>query len=125
MSDCGGGLRVRPTVVNVICQTNDITARSLTWSAWGRPFTIGSGTAVVDLCAFEDCHTGSYQNFPIVVIASRIERCGKATQVYSRLQYVFVGPQPFAGLPASMNFSNFMAGSGRPGPGNQTVSLSC
>jgi hypothetical protein len=126
MADCGGSPQVEPTVVNVICQTNDIIARGLTWSHWGKPVATAVGTAVVDLCAFEDCHTGSYQSAPIVVVASKIGKCGKGTRGYSRLQYVFVGRSPFAGLPAGMNFSNFMAGASRPGlPRNQTVSLTC
>jgi hypothetical protein len=42
------------------------------------------------------------------------------------LQYVFVGPSPFQGLPAHLTFRNFMAGPGRPHPPkNQTVSLAC
>ncbi len=41
------------------------------------------------------------------------------------LQYVFVGKSPFAGLPAHMNFSNYMNPlSARP-PANDTVLLAC
>ena len=40
----------------------------------GRPVATAAGTAVVDLCAMEDCHTGSYQSAPIVLIASAIRR---------------------------------------------------
>ena len=126
MAYCGGSPQVEPTVVNVICQTNDITARRLAWSSWGKPVATAIGTAVVDLCAFSDCHTGSYGSVPIVVVASKIGRCAKGAQGYSRLQYVFVGRSPFAGLPASVSFSNFMVGASRPGPPHdQTVSLSC
>jgi len=123
---CGTRPQVKPAVVNVICQTNDITARELTWSAWGKPVATAIGTAAVDVCAFSDCHTGSYQAARIVVVASRLQGCGKGTQGYSRLQYVFVGRSPFAGVPANMNFSNFMVGASRPGPPHdQTVSLIC
>lgn len=126
MANCGVSPQAEPTVVNVICGTTDITARGLTWSAWGKPVATAIGTAVVDLCAFSDCHTGSYQAVPIVMVASKIGRCGKGTHAYSRLQYMFVGRSPFAGLPANMNFSNFMTGASRPGPPHdQTVSLSC
>jgi len=76
MANCGVSPQVKPTVVNVICGTTDITARKLAWSAWGKPVATAVGTAVVDLCAFSDCHTGSYQAVPIVVVASRIGRCG-------------------------------------------------
>jgi len=126
MANCGVSPQVKPTVVNVICGTSDITARRLTWSDWGKPVATAIGTAVVDLCAFSDCHTGSYQAAPIVVVASRIGRCGPGTQGYLRLQYMFVGRSPFAGLPANVNFSNFMTGAARPGPPrDQTVSLTC
>jgi hypothetical protein len=123
---CGGQPQLRPDVVEVICTTDDITARHLTWSGWGKPFATASGTAVVDLCAFEDCHSGTYSPFPIVVIASKIVSCAKHTRAYSRLQYVFVGSSPFADIPANISFKGFISGAGRPGPPrNQTVSLTC
>ena len=123
---CGNRPQVRPTVIGVICETNDITARELTWTHWGRPTATAIGTAVVDTCAFADCHSGEYSPFPMVVIASRIVRCPQHARAYSRLQYVFVGPSPFAGLPAHMSFKNFMVGASRPGPPpHQTVSLRC
>jgi hypothetical protein len=126
MADCGVSAQVKPTVVNVICGTTDITARNLRWSAWGKPVATAVGTAVVDLCAFSDCHTGSYEAVPVVVAASKIGRCGHRTKGYSRLQYMFVGRSPFAGLPANVNFSNFMTGAARPGPpDDQTISLTC
>jgi hypothetical protein len=124
MANCGVSPQVKPTVVNVICGTTDITARRLAWSAWGKPVATAVGTAVVDLCAFSDCHTGSYQAVPVVMVASKIGQCGHGTQGYLRLQYVFVGRSPFAGLPTNLNFSNFMTGAARPGPPrDQTVSL--
>jgi hypothetical protein len=66
MAFCGGRPQPRPTVVEVICTTNDITARSLVWAGWGKPVATARGTAVVDLCSFADCHTSKYSNFPIV-----------------------------------------------------------
>ena len=42
------------------CHTKDIIARKLAWSAWGKPTATAIGTAVVDLCAYEDCHSGDY-----------------------------------------------------------------
>jgi hypothetical protein len=126
MADCGSGLHARPALIQVICQSDAITARSLAWSGWGKPVATAVGVAVVDLCAFEDCHTGSYNSVPIVMIASKIVNCPRQARAYSRLQYVFVGRSPFSGLPANMNFSNFMFGTGRAGPArNQTVALGC
>jgi hypothetical protein len=126
ISYCGGSQQPRPSDVNVICTTNDITARSLTWSSWGKPFAVASGTAVVDLCSFEDCHMGLYSSFPIVVVASKIVSCSKNTRAYSRLQYVFVGRSPFQDVPANISFKHFVSGADRPGPPrNQTVSLTC
>jgi hypothetical protein len=126
LANCGVSPQAEPAVVNVICGTSDITARDLIWSAWGKPVATAIGTAVVDLCAFSDCHTGSYKAVPIVVAASKIGGCGHGTQGYSRLQYMFVGRSPFADLPANVSFSNFMTGAARPGPPrDQTVSLTC
>jgi hypothetical protein len=123
---CGGKAQPRPTVVNVICQTNDITARKLAWTAWGKSAATAIGTAVVDLCAFEDCHTSDYTPVPIVLIASKIATCPRHQRAYTRLQYVFVGKSPFQGVPADVSFKHFISGQGRPGPPrNQTVSLAC
>jgi hypothetical protein len=123
---CGGSPQARPDVLQVICATDDITARDLAWSAWGRPVAAAAGTAVVDLCAMEDCHTGSYQAAPIVLIASGIRDCPRHRRAYARLQYVFVGRSPFAGLPAGASTRNFMTGAGRVTlPADDTVSLTC
>jgi hypothetical protein len=126
MAFCGGSAQARPTVVEVICATNDITARNLTWSGWGRSVATASGTGVVDLCAAEDCHTGEYASAPIVLVASDLAKCDSQSRGYQRLQYVFVGTSPFQGVAANQNFSDFMAAPGRPGlPANQTVRLNC
>jgi hypothetical protein len=126
MANCGGGLHAQPSLVQVICYSDAITARSLAWSDWGRPVATAVGVAVVDVCAYDDCHTGSFTSIPIVIIASKIVACPKRAHAYSRLQYVFVGRSPFSGLPADMNFSNFLFGTGRVGPArDQTVTLGC
>ncbi len=126
MTDCNGLHHARPDIVDVVCESDAITARKLTWSGWGTPVATAAGTAVVDLCAFTDCHTGSYGAFPIVVIASKIMKCAKGGQRYSRLQYVFVGHNPFASLPKNLGIANSLFGSHRPGPPhNETVSMPC
>ncbi len=126
MAYCGNSSQARPTVVSVVCLTNDIVARDLTWSAWGKPTATAIGTAEVDLCAFEDCHSGDYNPFPIVLVASKIVSCPQHRRAYSRLQYVFVGTSPFRGIPANASFKNFIAGPSRPEPPrDQTVGLSC
>jgi hypothetical protein len=80
----------------------------------------------VDICAFEDCHTGHYKYFPIVLIASKLRNCPNGARAYSTLKYVFVGRSPFQGIPANISFKNYITGAGRPGPPrNQTVSLTC
>jgi hypothetical protein len=123
MALCGGGPQVRPSVVEIVCETDDITAGHLTWSGWGNPVATAVGTAVVDTCAYEDCHTGSFASVPIVVVASKVAGCARA---YGRLQYVFPGGSPFPALPANEKFSAFIAAPGRPAPpADQTVSLTC
>ena len=126
MAYCGSGPQVRPSVLEIVCGTSEIAARSLTWLAWGKQIATGTGTAVVDLCTYEDCHTGSYGSVPIVVIASKIVRCARGTPAYSRLQYVFVGGSPFPAVPAGTKFSNYIAAPDRVvPPANQTVGLTC
>jgi len=126
MAVCGGRPQARPDVLEVICLTDYITARKLAWTDWGQPVATAAGTAVVDLCAMEDCHTGSYQAAPIVLIVSGIRSCPQHRRSYSRLQYVFAGRSPFAGLATGASAQNFMTGAGRlTMPADQTVSVAC
>ena len=126
MSFCGYSPQVRPDVVVVVCETTDITARDLKWTAWGKPAATATGTATVDLCAYSDCHTSSYTAVPIRLIASKIVRCAGKTRAYSRLRYVFPGGSPWGGVPANLNTSGFISGPDRAlPPANQTVSLGC
>ncbi len=126
MAFCGGGAQVQPDVVIVVCDTGDITARDLKWTAWGKPAATATGTATVDLCAYNDCHTGSYGTTPIKVIISEIVRCGATGRAYSRLRYVFPAGTPWPGTPANLNTSGYVAGPKRilP-PANQQVGLTC
>lgn len=120
---CGGALRAQPDVATVSCLNNSIMARNLRWSDWGGPVATATGTATVDLCAYEDCAAGDYATVPIVLITSKIVRCQGSAKAYSRLQYVFVGRSPYAGLQASISVPD---GSNSPAdPGDQTVSLPC
>jgi hypothetical protein len=126
LSFCGSGPQAMPSVVEVICNTGDITARNLVWTAWGKTAATATGTAVVDLCAYSDCHTGAFGSVPIRLIASKIADCAKNTRAYSLLRYVFVDGSPWPGVPANLNTSNYLAGPGRTlPPANQTVSLTC
>jgi hypothetical protein len=125
LPDCGGDPQVRPAEVVVICSVNSIDAGHLTWSAWGKPVAVGLGSAVVDLCAYEDCHTGTFSSYPIVLIASKMVSCTGGIRSYSRLQYTFVGNSPFQGVPATMKIPQSWVGSSRPTLGNQVVSRPC
>jgi hypothetical protein len=126
MSFCGGTAQATPDVVLVVCNTDDITARDLTWTAWGKSTSTATGTALVDLCAYSDCHTGAYGTVPIRLIASKIVACGGHARAYSRLRYVWPDGTPWPGIPADMNTSGYIAGPGRDlPPANQTVDLAC
>ncbi len=126
LSSCGSGAQSRPGEVLVICFTNDITAENPKWRAWGKPTTTASGTALVDLCAYEDCHTGSYGMVPIRLIASKLVHCARGTRAYSTLRYVFTDGSPWPDIPANLNTSGYVAGPKRVlPPADQTVSLGC
>jgi hypothetical protein len=120
---CGSGPQVMPDVVLVVCNTDDITARNLTWSGWGKPTAAAKGSATVDLCAYEDCASGDYSAVPIEMTASKIVDCSKNTRAYSVLRYAFPNGSPFQGLPANVQAS-FGRGQTVP-PVNQTVHLTC
>ena len=126
MSFCGTNPQPAPTVVEVICNTDDITARNLVWTAWGKPTATAKGTAVIDTCAYEDCHTGAFGTVPIRLIASRIAACAGSKRAYTTLRYVFVAGSPWPGVPANMTTSGYISAPDRPlPPRNQTVGLSC
>jgi hypothetical protein len=126
MSYCGSDSQTAPAIVEVVCNTDDITARNLAWTAWGKPTATGRGVAVVDLCAYEDCHTGSFGTVPIRLVATRISACGTNKRAYMTLRYVFTDGTPWPGVPADMNTSHYMVGSHRPlPPPDQTVGLTC
>jgi hypothetical protein len=126
LSFCGSDPQPMPTVVEVICNTDDITARNLVWTAWGKLTTTAKGTAVVDLCAYEDCHTGAYSSVPIKLIASNVAKCANNKRAYTTLRYVFVDGSPWPGMPADMNTSHYIAAPHRTlPPHDQTVELTC
>jgi hypothetical protein len=126
LSFCGDDPQPTPTVVQVVCNTDDITARDLAWAGWGQPTATAKGVAVVDLCAYEDCHTGAFGTVSIRLIASKIGACGNDRRAYTTLRYVFIGGSPWAGVPADMKTSNYIAGAGRPlPPADQLVELAC
>jgi len=125
LSYCGSDAAPSPSIVIVICNTDDITARDLSWTAWGGPTATASGVAVVDLCAYADCHTGSFGSVKIKLIATGITKCA-GKRAYSTLRYVFPGGTPWPGAPSGASASHFMVGSSRPlPPANQTVALTC
>jgi hypothetical protein len=126
MSFCGSDPAAAPAVAEVICNTDDITARKLEWTAWGKRTATAKGMAVVDLCAYEDCHTGSLGTVPIRLIASRVVACAGTKRAYTVLRYVFPNGSPWPGIPANMNTSGYISGANRilP-PRNQTVRLTC
>ena len=126
MSYCGVSPQVRPDVVLVVCDTNDITARDLSWTAWGTSAATATGTATIDVCAYSDCHTGAYGTVPIRLIASKIVGCAGPKRAYSTLRYVFPDGNPWPGVPANLNTSGYIVGPKRVlPPANQTVSLGC
>jgi hypothetical protein len=126
MSACGSGPQPTPALVEVICNTDDITARNLVWTAWGQPTATGTGMAVIDQCAYEDCHTGAFSSVPIKLVASNIIHCAAGARAYSTLRYVFADGTPWPGVSANLNTSGYISAPGRPlPPANQTVSLGC
>lgn len=126
MGYCGSNLQVKPDVVLVVCNTDDITATHLTWSDWGKPTASASGSALVDLCAYEDCANPSVISVPIHVIASKIVSCASNTRAYSTLRYVFVDGSPWPNMPANLNTSGYIGAPNRPlPPANHTVRLTC
>jgi len=123
---CGTSPAVAPDLIQVICNTDDITARNLTWSAWGKPAATGRGIAVVDVCAYIDCHTGGFSTAAIVLRASGLMQCGKHEVAYASLHYSWVHGSPWPGMAATASTSGFLAGAGRPiPPASQTVTLTC
>jgi len=126
LSFCGGDGQPAPAVVDVVCNTDDITARNLRWTSWGQPTATAVGDAVVDLCAYEDCHTGSFGAVAIRLEVTGIAGCAGGRRAYMTLRYVFPQGSPWPGVPADVSTEHYMSASGRPlPPHDQTVSLAC
>lgn len=95
LSDCAGRPQAEPAVVTLSCADNGLFAEHLRWSGWGKPVATATGTAVVDLCKYEDCASGLYHSYPVVLVASRALACSFGGKAYTRVQYLFVGGSPF------------------------------
>ena len=99
---CGGRPQARPTVVVIGCANNSIIVKNLAWSGWGRPVATAVGTAVVNLCAVEDCFNSDAHAYPVVLIASGTRGCPQGLRAYSQVQYVFAGRSPLLAVPARL-----------------------
>lgn len=122
---CGSHPQVKPDVVLVVCNTNDITAENLTWSDWGTQTASAKGSAVVDLCSYEECASGNYVTVPIEMSASKIMHCARNARAYSTLRYVFPEGSPFKGVPTGVNSAGDQGQDLPVPPRTQTVSLTC
>ncbi len=91
LADCFGHPQVRPPVVVVRCADSSLTARNLAWSGWGTRVATATGTAVINDCEFQDCHTGLYSDHPVVLVLSGAVTCPKGGRAYARIQTMFVG----------------------------------
>jgi hypothetical protein len=125
LDSCGSSPQVRPSVVIVVCNTNDITAEKLTWSDWGKPASTAKGSAIVDLCSYEDCANADYISVPIEVTVSKIMHCAKNAQAYSTLRYMFPNGSPFRDVPTAVIDNESSSYGDSVPPANQTVSLTC
>jgi hypothetical protein len=123
---CGLKPQVRPDVIVVTCTNDSITAINLAWSAWGRPQATAKGSATIDLCiyAYMDCAQGDYTTVPIVVFASKIEKCSRNAHAYSTLRYTFPRGSPW-GQPNKRAAKYQWIPPDQLPPANQTVSLTC
>jgi hypothetical protein len=91
LADCVGHPQVRPAMVIVRCADTSLTARNLKWSDWGAPVATATGTAVINNCEFQDCHTGSYSAHRVVLVVSGALACPKGGRAYAKIQTMFVG----------------------------------
>jgi hypothetical protein len=103
LADCGGTPQTRPQVVVVTCSSTDITAHNLKWANWGGKIATATGYAVVNMCAYSNCHTGAYASFPIVLAAFGAAACPRGGHGYASIEYMFAGRRsPFQELPPTM-----------------------
>lgn len=123
LADCGGNPQTKPQVVVITCSNQAITVHDVNWSAWGGKVATGTGSAIVNVCAFQDCHTGAYGSYPVVVVASGAVACRGGVSGYGRIQYMFVGTSPFANLPPHMKVP--AAFFGKPGVGPPIIARPC
>lgn len=102
LADCGGSPQTKPDVVVVTCSSTDITAHNLKWQNWGGSVATATGYAVVNVCAYNDCHTGAYASYPVVLAAFGKTACPQGRHGYASIEYMFAGKSPFQDLPPTM-----------------------
>ena len=91
LADCAGTPQSQPSEVAVRCADNSLNADHLTWSGWGTPVATATGMAVINTCEFQECHSGAYASFHVVLVVSGALNCPKGGRAYARIQYIFVG----------------------------------
>jgi hypothetical protein len=123
LADCSGHPQPRPTMVVVRCADVSMTARNLKWAGWGARVATATGTAVINDCEFQDCHTGLYSAHPVVLVISGAVACPTGGRAYARIQVMFVGrfiTWPRADVDQIV--SRPCGGSGPPTPAQQPTS---
>jgi hypothetical protein len=93
LANCAGAPAARPEIVVVKCFDDSMVARQLKWSGWGSRVATATGSATLNMCEFipQDCASGDYQAYPVVLIASGAVRCRGGGRAYARIQTVLVG----------------------------------
>jgi hypothetical protein len=111
LGDCTPtGSSVRPKSIILACGDAGLRAEGLSWSAWGQPRAVATGTAVANTCD-PDCATGGTASFPVTLAADRLATCRDGTRRYTRVTYGFPQTSPFP--------------PGSPGANDPTVDFLC
>ena len=90
---CAGKPEVRPTEVIITCADAGIVARKLRWTGWGESFAAALGTMSVNDCK-PYCAAGHFHNYPVVVVASGMQRCPNGMPAYRTVTFAYIGKGP-------------------------------
>lgn len=97
LPDCGTlgyGGRVAPADWSAGCTAGTTTFEQLSWSGWGSPLAVATGTSVYDGC-LPTCATAPIHLYPAEVRAEQIRRCASSLgtrRYYTRITMVTTFP---------------------------------
>jgi hypothetical protein len=92
--NCLGKPETRPSEIVFACADAGMMAQALHWTGWGEPFAAATGEMTINDCN-PYCAAGKFHSYPVILTASRPQRCPNGALAYTEVTWAFVGRSPF------------------------------